>query len=120
MVIVSASPEVYIREVGHLLDVDQVIATRLEVDDDGLLTGRYRGANCRGEEKLRRLREWMATDPSPGDPGTGEPTLWAYGNSRGDLRMLRAAGVVVDVGRLGRFGRLRDFPGLADTGPGAS
>ena len=43
--------------------------------------------------------------------------LWAYGNSRGDLRMLRAADTGVNVGRLGRFGRLRDFKGLDETGP---
>ncbi len=73
----------------------------------GVLTGRYQGANCRGEEKLRRLRAWM---DEPGPTPTG---LWAYGNSRGDLRMLRAADVGVNVGRLGRLGRLRSFPGLA-------
>jgi phosphoserine phosphatase len=43
--------------------------------------------------------------------------LWAYGNSRGDLRMLRAADTGVNVGKLGALGRLRDFPGLEDTGP---
>ena len=44
-------------------------------------------------------------------------SLWAYGNSRGDLRMLRAADTGVNVGRLGRLGRLRDFKGLDETGP---
>ena len=45
----------------------------------------------------------------------GGPEVWAYGNSRGDLRMLRAADVGVNVGRLGRLGRLRRFPGLGTT-----
>jgi hypothetical protein len=31
--------------------------------------------------------------------------------------MLRAADIGVNVGRLGRFGRLRDFNGLDETGP---
>jgi phosphatidylglycerophosphatase C len=106
VVIVSASPEVYVRVAATLLGADGVVATRLAVGEGGLLTGRYDGANCRGEEKLRRLREWM--DESGADPDR----LWAYGNSRGDLRMLLAADVGVNVGRLGRFGRLRDFPGL--------
>ena len=112
VVIVSASPEVYVRVAGMLLGAHGVVATRLAVDGRGVLTGRYEGANCRGEEKLRRLRAWME--------GTGaEPDrLWAYGNSRGDLRMLEAADVGVNAGRLGRFGRLRDFPGLGDTPPG--
>ena len=34
-----------------------------------------------------------------------------------DLRMLRAADTGVNVGRLGRLGRLRDFKGLDETGP---
>jgi phosphatidylglycerophosphatase C len=106
VVIVSASPEVYVRVAGAVLGADGVVATRLAVDDRGVLTGHYEGANCRGEEKLRRLRAWMD------GTGTDPDRLWAYGNSRGDLRMLRAADVGVNVGRLGRLGRLRDFPGL--------
>lgn len=104
--IVSASPECYVHEVGVRLGADVVIATRLEVAPNGSLTGRYDGENCRGEEKLRRLQGWI---------GEGEaPRLWAYGNSRGDLRMLAAADVGVNVGRMGRFGRLRHFGGLAE------
>ena len=51
------------------------------------------------------------------DSGLDGAELWAYGNSRGDLRMMRAADNGVNVGRLGRLGRLRDFPDLAGTGP---
>ncbi len=111
VVVVSASPEVYVRVAATLLGADGVVATGLAVGDGGVLTGRYQGANCRGEEKLRRLRAWMD------DTGADPDRLWAYGNSRGDLRMLRAADVGVNVGRLGRFGRLREFPGLGATAP---
>ncbi len=106
LVIVSASPDVYVAAAGRLLGADGVVATRLAVDDQGALTGRYEGANCRGAEKLRRLRVWIDED------SVVPERLWAYGNSRGDLRMLDAADVGVNVGRLGRFGRLRGFPGL--------
>ncbi len=112
LIIVSASPEVYVRVAGTLLGADGVVATRLAVDGDGLLTGGYEGANCRGEEKVRRLRAWID------ESGADHDRLWAYGNSRGDLRMLRAADVGVNVGRLGRLGRLRDFAVLETTGPG--
>ena len=111
VVVVSASPDAYIRVAAERLAADGAIATLLEVDDSGHLTGRYEGGNCRGEEKIRRLRLWMA------DAGLEDAHLWAYGNSRGDLRMLRAAHTGVNVGRLGNFGRLRDYPGLQDTGP---
>ncbi len=111
VVVVSASPDAYVAVAADRLVADASIATQLEVDDAGRITGRYDGANCRGEEKIRRLRLWMA------DADLEGARLWAYGNSRGDLRMLRAADTGVNVGRLGRFGRLRDFPGLEDTGP---
>ena len=111
LVIVSASLHSYVRCIGELLDADQVLATRLAVEE-GRLTGQYQGHNCRGEEKLRRLQEW--TDLL----GEDTPRLWAYGNSRGDLRMLRAADVGVNVGRLGRWGKLSAFPGLAGSAGG--
>ncbi|MGH9080694.1 MAG: HAD family hydrolase [Acidimicrobiales bacterium] len=111
VVIVSASPEVYVREAADHLGADGLIATRLEVAGDGTVTGRYDGANCRGDEKLRRLRRWIE------ESGATAGQLWCYGNSRGDLTMLRAADVGVNVGRLGRMGPLRAYPGLHRTGP---
>lgn len=114
LVIVSASPEGYIREAGRLLGAEHAIATRLAVHD-GRLTGRYDGKNCRGEEKLRRLKEWIGSLEGSGNghgADRGCQRLWAYGNSRGDLRMMRAADVGVNVGRLGSAGRLRAFPDL--------
>jgi phosphatidylglycerophosphatase C len=107
-VIVSASPESYVAEAARRLGAEQALATRLATLDHRL-TGRYDGKNCRGEEKLRRLLEWTGELDEP------SARLWVYGNSRGDLRMMRAADVGVNVGRLGRFGRLRDFPSLAAT-----
>lgn len=105
VVIVSASPELYVSHAAAALGVEGVIATRLAVHA-GVLTGRYDGSNCRGEEKLRRLRLW--TEETGGLP----PRLWAYGNSRGDLRMLEAADIGVNAGKLGPFGRLHAFPSL--------
>lgn len=110
VVVVSASPSLYIDVVARRLSADAALATRLEVDEAGHLTGRYEGGNCR-EEKLRRLRAWIETS------GLEGRHLWAYGNGRGDLRMLTAADTGVNVGRLGRLGRLRAFPALCATGP---
>ena len=108
VVIVSASPEVYVAVAGRLLGADGVVATRL-ASERGVLTGRYDGANCRGEEKVRRLAAWV-------EGATGaDGTRWAYGNSRGDTRMLRAADIGVNVGRLGKLGRLREFPDLGQS-----
>jgi phosphatidylglycerophosphatase C len=126
LVIVSASPDLYVRAVGEYLAVHEVIATRLEVDADGLLTGNYSGENCRGKQKLLRTREWMETSLEPAlaaakararprAPGRPtQPFLWAYGNSAGDEPLLAGADEGVDVGRLGRFGRLRRFERLEE------
>lgn len=82
VVIVSASPELYVAPVGRRLAVDAVLATRLEVGPDGRLTGRLLGINCRGPEKVARLREWQG----------GEPVVaFAYGDSAGDREMLALA-----------------------------
>lgn len=86
VVIVSASYEQYVQVVGEHLGVDAVIATRLEVESERC-TGRLLGANCRGPEKLVRLRGWLATQGLTLD----EVTLWAYGDSSGDRELLGAA-----------------------------
>jgi phosphatidylglycerophosphatase C len=113
VVIVSASPECYVRHAGELLGVDGVLATRLAVGGGGLLTGGYEGKNCRGAEKYARLVVHLRANGLLGG-GDDQPELWAYGNSRGDLRMLRAADHGIDAGLLGPLGRLRRFPRLTD------
>ncbi len=108
VVVVSASPECYVRAAAEMLGADAALATRLAVGGD-LLTGRYEGKNCRGAEKYARLMGWVRTQGF----GTAQPVLWVYGNSRGDRRLLEAADHGVDAGKLGRFGRLRRYPRLA-------
>lgn len=108
LVVVSASPELYVAAVAEALGADAVIATRLAVDHDGRLTGAYEGRNNRGKQKLDRLRAWTETCA----PGA---LVWAYGNSAGDRRLLAGADVGVDVGRLGPLGKLRAFRRLRDT-----
>ena len=91
LVIVSASPELYVAPLGRRLGFDAVLGTRLETDAEGRLTGRLLGPNCRGEEKAVRLREWL------GEEGTAE--IWAYGDSRGDREMLALARTGIRVHR---------------------
>jgi phosphatidylglycerophosphatase C len=114
VVIVSASPEIYVWPAGEQLGVDGVVATRLAVGGGGLLTGGYEGKNCRGAEKYARLVGHLRANGLLTTNGGEQPVLWAYGNSRGDLRLLNAADHGVDAGKLGPFGRLRRFPRLTD------
>ncbi|HXQ76162.1 MAG TPA: HAD-IB family hydrolase [Acidimicrobiales bacterium] len=111
LVIVSASPDCYLIPLARDLAVDTVVATRLAVGTDGRLTGGYDGKNCRGHEKLRRVRRWIDDIAGPTDVA---PVLWAYGNSAGDRQLLTGADFGIDVGRLGRVGALRSFPRLSD------
>ena len=113
-VIVSASPECYVSEAGAELGVHGVVATRLAVGGGGLLTGGYEGKNCRGAEKYARLVVYLRSQGLLQSNGGAQPVLWAYGNSRGDLRLLSAADHGVDAGRLGPLGRLRRYPRLAE------
>jgi phosphatidylglycerophosphatase C len=90
VVVVSASLDVYLDPLAPSLGVDHVLCTRLDVDVDERLTGRLVGGNCRGPEKVRRLREWLGTD---------DVEVWAYGDSRGDRELLAFADHAHLVGR---------------------
>ncbi len=93
LVIVSASLEPYLSVVAGLLGVETCLCTRLEIGDDGVLTGAMLGANCRGVEKARRVREVL-------EPGEFE--VWAYGDTAGDEALLALADHPVWIGRRAR------------------
>lgn len=65
----------------------RVIGTEVEVDTDGVLTGRFRTHNCYGAEKVRRVLEAMPQLKSKRDD------FWvvACGDSRGDKELLEFA-----------------------------
>ena len=84
-VLVTASTSPYMHLVGQSLGMDAVLCTEMEVSD-GRYTGRMSTANCHGEEKVRRLQAWLTTEY-----GEGLPELHAYGDTKGDLPMLRLA-----------------------------
>jgi phosphatidylglycerophosphatase C len=88
VVLVSASPTVYLEPLAADLGFDAALATRLEVDADGRITGRMLGGNCRGPEKVARLESWLAGRA---------PRIYAYGNSSGDRELLARADVGVMV-----------------------
>jgi phosphatidylglycerophosphatase C len=90
VVMVSASPELYLVPIGQLLGFDAVLGTRLEVDAAGRLTGNLLGRNVRGPEKVARLNAHLGGDPV---------RLWAYGDSAGDRELLARADVATRVTR---------------------
>jgi phosphatidylglycerophosphatase C len=82
VVLASASLEMLVEPWARAAGIHDVLATALEVRD-GRLTGRLRGRNCYGEEKVVRLRALL------GD--LAEVELYAYGDSRGDRELLAVA-----------------------------
>ena len=82
IVIVTASPEETVAPFARGLGADLLIGTRLQYDKQGRFTGKLDGANCRGEEKVRRLREVFGPDLR---------LKAAYGDTDGDVPMLALA-----------------------------
>ena len=82
LVIVTASPDLIIAPFAERLGADRLIGTRLEFDRAGRATGRLCGLNCRGPEKVRRLREAFGPDVR---------LAAAYGDTAGDREMLAIA-----------------------------
>lgn len=81
-VIVSASSDVYMRVLPEFLPVHAVISTTCEVSE-GCYTGRV-GPNCKGEEKVRRIQEWLDAQGLHID----KPASSGYGDSPSDAPML--------------------------------
>jgi phosphatidylglycerophosphatase C len=82
LVIVTATPEIIVAPIARGLGADLLIGTRLAFDADDRVTGDLDGANCRGPEKARRLREAYGADVA---------LEAAYGDSDGDAEMLALA-----------------------------
>ena len=84
MVIVTASPVEVVAPFAERLGADDLIGTRLAYDADGRVTGALDGPNCRGEEKMVRLRQRFGPDMQ---------LAAAYGDTAGDQEMIAAAAV---------------------------
>jgi phosphatidylglycerophosphatase C len=82
LVIVTASPESVVAPFARGLGCDLLLGTRLAFDGRDRLTGEFDGPNCRGEEKVRRLRAVFGPDVR---------LEAAYGDTSGDREMLTLA-----------------------------
>jgi phosphatidylglycerophosphatase C len=82
LVLLSASPDLYVPKIGQLLGFERTLCTELEWQGERL-DGRLKSPNRRGEEKLHCLA-WLR-EQYPGSQ------VIAYGNSASDLDHLRQA-----------------------------
>jgi len=81
-VIVTASPEIVIAPFAVRLGADALLGTQLDFDGQNRVAGGFSTANCRAEEKVRRLRAAY---------GPGVRLAAAYGDTSGDTEMLAIA-----------------------------
>jgi phosphatidylglycerophosphatase C len=82
LVLMSASPDLYVPLIGRLLGFERIVCTEVEWQGDRL-DGHFKTANRRGEEKLRCMT--ALREQYPGLP------IIAYGNSASDLDHMRQA-----------------------------
>jgi phosphatidylglycerophosphatase C len=104
LVLLSASPDLYVPSIGQQLGFERTLCTEVLWDGDRL-NGALRTANRRGTEKVRCL-EWLRTQY----PGA---SIVAYGNSDSDLPHLRRADRAVLVNADVRARRLASELGIA-------
>jgi len=82
LVIVSASPEEVVAPFARRLGADRLIGTQLKYDGADRVEGGFAGPNCRGPEKVARLRAVY---------GEEVRLAAAYGDTAGDKQMLALA-----------------------------
>ncbi len=82
LVIVTASPEILVQPFAHGLGAFSLIGTRLRFDAEDKVAGDFDGENCRGRQKVVRLRAAF---------GENVHLAAAYGDSDGDIDMLGLA-----------------------------
>lgn len=90
-VLVSASLDLYLEPWARGHGFEAVLSSRLATDEHGRVSGRLEPANCHGPEKARRIQAWLA-DRRPSH-------VTAYGDSRGDVEMLKMADAPHWIGR---------------------
>lgn len=81
-VIVTASPETTVAPFARRLGAEGLLGTHLAFDAEDRITGAFDTPNCRGEEKVRRLRAAYGDDVH---------LTAAYGDTSGDTEMIAAA-----------------------------
>lgn len=83
IVVVTASPDAWIKKWCSEYQLD-LICTKLVIQN-GIITGKLKGECCNGIEKVNRIQEKYCIEDYD--------TIYAYGDSSGDLDMLKLADI---------------------------
>ncbi len=81
VVLVSASPDIYVRAIGEKLGCDASVSTVVEFAGE-TCDGSLVGANCKGEHKVEFMKRFLGAEAAAPDSS-------AYGDSGSDLPLLK-------------------------------
>ncbi|MDM1047269.1 MULTISPECIES: HAD-IB family hydrolase [Sphingobacterium] len=82
-VIVSASIQNWVKCFAERLNIETILATEIEIDEYGKLTGNFSSNNCHGDEKVLRIKN-LINDRS-------SYQITAFGDTSGDKAMINYA-----------------------------
>lgn len=91
LLLASASLMVYLRPWAEKRGFHGVCGAELEIDEKGMITGKIRGNNGFGQEKLEAVAAWLN--------GKKPPLTYAYGDSQGDKELLEWADIKIFKGQ---------------------
>lgn len=106
LLMATAAPEFYAGAIAGALGFDAVVASRHQRDAAGNWLPLLDGPNCYGEEKARRVAEWLATNAKD-----GAAHIRAYSDHVSDAPTFSLASEAWLVGRGDKFVRLAEKHG---------
>jgi HAD superfamily hydrolase (TIGR01490 family) len=110
LILISGSVRYLLEPVARNLGFQHILSTDLEVDENGLMTGKPKGRVCVGENK-KRLAFALA-----GQLGIDLGASYAYGNHQSDIPLLESVGhphAVEPTLSLERIAHRRSWPILS-------
>lgn len=108
IILISASPEIYIKVIGEYLSVDFALGTRCEFKNNEIS---IIGKHCYGAEKCQRLQEFLADENLELDYRSS----YFYSDHHSDLPLFLEVGNPVTINaspKLKAFGLQHDWPNL--------
>lgn len=106
LLMATAAPEFYAGAIADALGFDAIVASRHQRDVAGNWLPLLDGPNCYGEEKARRVAEWLSANAPD-----GAAHIRAYSDHVSDAPTFALAGEAWLVGRGDKFVRLAEKHG---------
>jgi len=80
VILVSASPDLFVPQIGKFLGINETICTRI-ICENGYCSGKLAGPNCKGDNKVILLKAYLGISVPPDQS-------YGYGDSRSDFPLL--------------------------------